>query len=214
MEKEMVQQIKNLMFSADSKNVKMALQIMESNREKLSIEDITEILCCVYVEGGTYKMGETPEQDGNTSDEYPVHDETVPNMYACQYTCWQALWQAVTDENPSYNQESGLHPVEQVSWNDVQEKFINWMNEHIIPKGYKMILPTEAEWEYLARGGKLSKGYKYAGSNNIDEIAWHAGNSDGHTHPVGTKKPNELGLFDMTSNVLTWCQNWYEPYNK
>ena len=210
---EMMDKIKSLIFSADPANIRIGLNIMEANKNELTPENVAELFSMVFVEGGSYKMGATPEQGSNCeSDEYPVHTETVGDLFCCKYPCWQALWEAITFENPSFNQQSGLHPVEQVSWDEIHTKFLDWMNKHIAPEGYKFILPTEAEWEYVARGGKKTKGYKYAGSNNLDEVSWYSGNSDGHSHPVGEKKPNELGVYDMTSNVLNWCENWYEPY--
>jgi formylglycine-generating enzyme required for sulfatase activity len=101
-------------------------------------------------------------------------------------------------------------PVENISWNDVQV-FIKKLNA-LTGKNYR--LPTEAEWEFAARGGKESKGYKYSGSNNIDEVAWYRTNSDNTTHPVGTKKPNELGIYDMSGNVWEWCNDWYSDYSE
>ena len=111
--------------------------------------------------------------------------------------------------NPSrYTGDDNL-PVEQVSWKDVQE-FIQKLNA-LTGKTYR--LPTEAEWEYAARGGNQSQGYKYAGSNTVGDVAWHYGNSDHKTHPVGQKQPNELGLYDMSGNVWEWCQDWYGDYS-
>jgi len=99
--------------------------------------------------------------------------------------------------------------VEYVSWNDCQE-FIGKLNART---GMRFRLPTEAEWEYAARGGSRSKGYKYAGSDNLDEVGWYDENSGFHTHPVGEKKANELGLYDMSGNVSEWCQDWYGDYS-
>ena len=120
----------------------------------------------------------------------------------------QALWLAVMGSNPSSFTGDLNRPVEQVSWNDCQA-FITKLNEMT---GQSFRLPTEAEWEYAARGGEKSQGYKYAGSNNADDVAWHRDNSGNTTHPVGTKQPNELGLYDMSGNVLEWCQDWYSRY--
>ena len=99
--------------------------------------------------------------------------------------------------------------MEQVSWNDCQE-FIKKLNAKT---GKNFRLPTEAEWEYAARGGNNSRGYKYSGSNNIDDVAWNLNNSEYHTHPVKAKQSNELGIYDMSGNVIEWCQDWYEPYS-
>lgn len=209
-----IESLKEMVMSTNPMDTALAIGILKDNRNKISIEDVCEVLQCVFVKGGTYDMGATPDQGDNCSmDEYPVHKETVEDHYCCKYDCTQGLWEAVMENNPSFNKESALHPVERVSWDDCQ-KFISWCNENIIPDGYSMALPTEAIWEYDARGGRLSDGTKYAGSNDIDEVGWHSGNSDGRTHAVGLKKPNELGLYDMTSNVLNWCDNWYEEYKK
>ncbi len=163
----------------------------------------------VFVEGGTFQMGATSEQGSDAdSDEKPVHSVTVTDFYIGKYEVTQAQWKAVMGNNPSRFQGDNL-PVENVSWNDIQE-FIKKLNRLT---GKKYRLPTEAEWEYAARGGKKSKGYKYAGSNSIGEVAWYDSNSGYETHPVGQKQPNELGLYDMSGNVWEWCQDWYGNYN-
>jgi formylglycine-generating enzyme required for sulfatase activity len=100
-------------------------------------------------------------------------------------------------------------PVERVSWEEVQE-FLRKLNAQT-GKNYR--LPTEAEWEFAARGGTLSQGYKYAGSNNLSEVAWYTDNAASKTHPVGQKQPNELGLYDMSGNVYEWCQDWKGNYS-
>ena len=111
-------------------------------------------------------------------------------------------------KNPSYfNGEN--RPVESVSWNDIQE-FIEKLNAKT---GKKYRLPTEAEWEYAARGGTQSKGYKYSGSNDIGSVAWYTDDLSSQTHPVGQKQPNELGLYDMSGNVFEWCSDWYGSYS-
>ncbi|MBO5235459.1 MAG: formylglycine-generating enzyme family protein [Alistipes sp.] len=159
----------------------------------------------VFVKGGTFTMGATPEQGKDAdSDEKPAHSVTVSDFYIGKYEVTQAQWEAVMGENPSHYKGEN-RPVEKVSWNDIQE-FIEKLNSKT---GKKYRLPTEAEWEYAARGGNQSKGYKYSGSDNIDEVAWYDTNSASRTHIVGQKKPNELGLYDMTGNVWEGCSDWY-----
>lgn len=162
----------------------------------------------IKVEAGTFMMGATPEMEIPYDDEKPVHQVTLTNdYYIGKYEVTQALWQTVMESNPSSFKGNNL-PVEQVSWNDCQE-FIGKLNSIT---GRKFRLPTEAEWEYAARGGKKSRGYQYSGSSNISDVAWYNGNSGSKTHLVGTKQANELGLYDMCGNVLEWCQNWYGSY--
>ena len=165
----------------------------------------------VYVEGDTFRMGATEEQGEDAyDDEKPVHRVTLSSYLIGKHEVTQALWEEVMGSNPSYNKQGGDYPVEHVSWDDCQE-FIGKLNART---GMQFRLPTEAEWEYSARGGNRSKGYKYAGSNNLDEVGWYGDNSDEHTHPVGRKKPNELGLYDMSGNVVEWCQDWYGDYTE
>ena len=162
----------------------------------------------VKVEAGTFMMGATSEMKKPYTDEKPVHQVTLTNdYYMGKYEVTQALWQAVMGSNPSKFKSRNL-PVEQVSWDDCQE-FINKLNSIT---GRRFRLPTEAEWEYAARGGKKSKGYQYSGSSKMSEVAWYTANSGSKTHPVGKKQANELGLYDMTGNVLEWCQDWYGSY--
>ena len=159
----------------------------------------------VSVAGGTFTMGATSEQGRDVyDDEKPAHKVTLSSFAIGQTEVTQELWEAVMGSNPS-NFKGAKRPVEEVSWNDCQA-FITKLNQLT---GKKFRLPTEAEWEYAARGGKSSKGYKYAGSNTIDEVAWY-NNSGDQTHDVATKKPNELGLYDMSGNVREWCQDWFQ----
>ena len=158
----------------------------------------------VKVSGGTFTMGATSEQGSDAdSDEKPTHQVTLSDYYIGKYEVTQEQWEAVMGSNPSYFKGANK-PVERVSWNDCQE-FIEKLNKLT---GLKFRLPTEAEWEYAARGGNKSKDYKYSGSNSIGDVAWYWDNSS-KTHEVGTKAPNELGLYDMTGNVWEWCSDWY-----
>ena len=160
----------------------------------------------VPVEGGTFTMGCTNEQgDDCWDDEKPAHSVTLSGFYMGKYEVTQAQWKAVMGSNPSRFKGDNL-PVENVSWDDVQA-FIRKLNQ-LTGKRYR--LPTEAEWEYAARGGNQSRGYKYAGGNDISSVAWYDGNSGERTHPVGKKRPNELGLYDMSGNVWEWCSDWYD----
>ena len=163
----------------------------------------------VKVEGSTFTMGATPEQ-GNDAYEYerPAHQVTLSDYYIGRYEVTQKEWQAVMGDNPSKFYGDNL-PVENVSWNDCQD-FINKLNQLT---GLKFRLPTEAQWEYAARGGKQSKGYKYSGSDKIRDVAWYYGNSGIKTHKVGTKHPNELGIYDMSGNVWEWCGDCYYSYS-
>ena len=164
----------------------------------------------VRVEGGTFQMGATSEQGSDAyDDEYPVHSVTLSDYYIGQTQVTQELWEAVMGSNPSYFKDDNQRPVENVSWNYCQE-FIEKLNR-LTGKNFR--LPTEAEWEYAARGGNKSKGYKYSGSNDADAVAWYDKNIGGKTYPVATKQSNELGLYDMSGNVWEWCQDWYGKYS-
>lgn len=163
----------------------------------------------LYVKGGTFTMGCTPEQNGDcNNDEKPIHKVTLDDYYMGKYEVTQALWVAVMGKNPSNKKGDDL-PVENVSWNDVQD-FIRQLNQLT---GQNFSLPTEAQWEYAARGGCKSKGYKYSGGNILGNVAWYADNSGSTPHPVGTRDPNELGLYDMSGNVWEWCYDWYGGYS-
>ena len=163
----------------------------------------------VKVEGGTFMMGATPEMKNSWTEERPIHQVTLTNdYYIGKYEVTQSLWCALMDNNPSYFKGDNL-PVEQVSWDDCQ-KFINKLNDIT---GRKFRLPTEAEWEYAARGGKKSRGYQYSGSNKISDVAWYSSNSEHKTQPVGLKLANELGLYDMSGNVDEWCFDRFGFYS-
>lgn len=170
----------------------------------------------IGVKCGTFMMGGTEEQGTDvTSSELPVREVTLSKNFSIGQTeVTQALWLAVMGSNPSYfGPGSGYpndlrRPVEQVSWIDCQE-FISRLNALT---GRTFRLPTEAEWEYAARGGVMSLGYKFAGSNNLDDVAWYNANSNSVPQAVGTKAPNELGLYDMSGNVYEWVEDWYATY--
>ena len=178
----------------------------------------------VMVEGGTFTMGATPEQGSYVYDwENPTHQVTLSDYRIGETEVTQALWVAVMGSNPSHFTSANGYaedlnrPVESVSWKDCQV-FITRLNE-LTGKHFR--LPTEAEWEYAARGGNKSHGYIYAGSDNIDEVAWYinsipsqtSGTEGFGTQPVATKAPNELGLYDMSGNVWEWCQDWFGDYS-
>ena len=178
-----------------------------SSVDEIEINGVT--FSMVFVKGGTFTMGATSEQgDDADSDEEPAHRVTLSDYYIGQTEVTQALWQAVMGNNPSSFTGSNL-PVEEVSWNDCQQ-FITKLNQLT---GRRFRLPTEAEWEYAARGGNKSSGYKYSGSNDIGSVAWYDGNSGSKTHLVGQKQANELGIYDMSGNVWEWCQDWYGSYS-
>jgi sulfatase modifying factor 1 len=165
----------------------------------------------VFVKGGVFQMG---DEYGDLPDNCRVvNDVAVSNFYIGKHAVTQALWKSVMKgENPSRFQEDD-HPVEQVSWEDITEKFLPELN-HLT--GFQFRLPTEAEWEYAARGGiHLKEGYKFAGSDRLKDVGWFSENSDGETKPVGLKSPNQLGIFDFSGNVDEWCEyEWHSPFDR
>lgn len=171
----------------------------------------------VYVKGGRFRMGATEEQGSvYESDEEPVHSVTLSDYYIGKYEVTQVQWEAVmgTTLEEQYDNEllhgQGLYyPMYYVNWEEAQafvKKLSAWT-------GKNYVLPTEAQWEYAARGGAKSKGYEYSGSNTIGDVAWYYNNARNSTHPVGTKSPNELGIYDMSGNVMEWCSDWYGEYS-
>ena len=194
----------------------------------------------VYVEGGTFLMGAQSSSSSSSnydsdadSDESPVHSVTLSSYYIGKYEVTQQLWEYVMnytgtaadgstmtavatgpwldDYKPSSTYGKGdYYPAYHVSYNDIVDYFIPRLNK-ITGKTFR--LPTEAEWEYAARGGNQSKGYKYSGSNAIGDVAWYYGNASTTSHPVGTKSPNELGIYDMSGNVMEWCNDRKGSYS-
>lgn len=171
--------------------------------KKRSLQEILNSLInnMVYVEGGSFVMG-----DERYPDRELPHRVTLSSFYICKFQVTQEEWEAVLGNNPSEYKGESRNPVENVSWEECQE-FIKRLNELT---GFMFRMPTEAEWEYAARGGNKSHGYSYAGSNTLDEVAWYGRNSRSKPHLVGEKMPNELGLYDMTGNVEEWCSDWYD----
>lgn len=160
----------------------------------------------VFVEGGSFTMGNTTDvHNMSNKKEEPAHHVTLNNYMIGKTEVTQELWQAVMKNNPS--KFKGItNPVETVSWDDCQD-FISKLNTLT---GQSFRLPTEAEWEFAARGGNKSKDYLYSGSNTAGDVAWYADNSNKKTSPVATKEPNELGIYDMSGNVWEWCNDWYD----
>jgi formylglycine-generating enzyme required for sulfatase activity len=172
----------------------------------------------IFVEGGTFTMG---DNNGGYNDEKPEHPVKVSSFYIGKFQVTQQLWEAVMKNNPS-NFKGKRRPVEKVSWDDARD-FITKLNDigevqHFLrqldPPGETFRLPAEAEWEYAARGGIYSVGYRYAGSDELRQVGWYEENSGGETHEVGMLRPNELGLHDMSGNVWEWCEDdWHGNYN-
>ncbi len=200
--------IHKLRIENNGKNAEKQIQVTQGEAASFSIaliSDYTETafglnLEMVFVEGGTFQMG------SNEGDTYkkPEHSVTLSDFLIGKTEVTQKQWRVVMGNDPSRFSNCDNCPVEQVSWNDIQE-FIKKLNQKT-EKNYR--LPTESEWEYAAKGGNKSKGYSYSGSNSIEDVAWYKDNSGSQTHPVRQKQPNELGLFDMTGNVWEWCSDW------
>ena len=185
-----------------------AISSSSSNTKTIHVKDGISIEM-VRVEAGSFVMGATPEMKKPWYDEDPTHQvKLTDDFYIGKYEVTQALWKAVMGNNPSGFKGDNL-PVETVSWNECQE-FISKLNS-ITGKTFR--LPTEAEWEYAARGGNKSRGYQYSGSNILSDVAWYIDNSENMTHPVGSKQANELGIYDMSGNVFEWCQDRYGSYS-
>ena len=205
----------NVLESSTSRNP-------DASKETFTVNGVQFTM--VRVEGGTFKMG-TDESDTDGSDS-PAHEVTLSSYMIGETEVTQALWQAVMGSNPSSFTGDQTLPVEQVSWDDCQ-KFVKKLNS-LTGKSFR--LPTEAEWEYAARGGNKSRGYEYSGSNKINDVAWYLETSGDKPlngdnewkkildnnckpHPVAKKSPNELGLYDMSGNLWEWCSDLYGEYS-
>ena len=187
----------------------MATRKTKAERLTFVVGGVSFTMC--LVEHGSFMMGATAEQgNGAYDDEHPVHKVNISrDYYIGQTQVTQALWKAVMGNNPACSKGDDQRPVEIVSWYDCKE-FIGKLNKEI--PGGTFALPTEAEWEFAARGGNKSKGFKYAGGNDPDEVAWFDKNANDTTHRVGQKKANELGLHDMSGNVREWCADRYRKF--
>ena len=165
----------------------------------------------VFVKGGRFMMGSDEKDKDTWDDEKPAHPVTVPDFYIGKYPMTQALWEEVMKSNPSHFKGKN-RPVEQVSWNTITQEFLQKLPEKGI-EGWGYNLPSEAMWEYATKGGNVSESYKYAGSNDLNEVGWYIKNSHSKSKPVGLKAPNELGLYDMSGNVFEWClDHWHDTY--
>ncbi len=173
-----------------------------ANRQPVSTE-----IEMVFVKGGSFMMGCTKGDEDCFSDEFPAHKVSVSDFYIGKYEVTQQQWKNIMGYNNSHFKGDSL-PVEMVIYDSIQ----SFLRKLSAATGKKYRLPTEAEWEYAARGGNKSSGKKYAGSNNADEVAWYGANKDTITHKVGSKKPNELGIYDMSGNVWERCEDLYEKY--
>lgn len=196
----------------DDEKTEVKVEVVDAEKYEAKDEIITVngvSFKMIAVEGDTFQMGVDA-----VYDEKPVHSVTLSSYHIGETEVTQALWQAVMGSNPSHFKGDNL-PVECVSWDDCQA-FISRLNQLT---GRNFRLPTEAEWEYAARGGNKSRGTQYSGSNDVNDVAWFEGNSKGKgwlsskTHPVATKAPNELGIYDMSGNVYEWCSDWYGKYS-
>ena len=201
--------------SQEDKAAKQPLPVQSDGPSQIKVTFADDVLCVNGIEypmrriaGGTFRMGATPEQGNNVNDnERPPHTVKVADFYIAKHELTQDVWEALMGENPSHVKGARL-PVENVSWNDCG-RFIKKLNAL---SGLEFALPTEAQWEYAARGGADSYGYKYSGGDFLGDIAWYDAVSSARTHEVGQLQANELGLYDMSGNVWEWCADGYGEY--
>lgn len=179
-----------------------------SIEQKVALQKIIDDL--IEVEGGTFTMGATQEQMHDAYEwEKPVHKVVLSNFFITRHLITQEIWSAIMPFNPSMNKDEQCLPVENITWDECQE-FIITINEMT---GLSFKLPSEAQWEFAAKGGNKNRGSKYSGGNCAKDVAWYGDNSNNRTHPVGRKSTNELGLYDMSGNVWEWCSDWYDVYD-
>lgn len=204
--------ISMILFSCKKENVVDNVYDIQYTDTTVVINVKGAVFTMILVEGGTFEMGATEEQgqDDPDENEYPVHVVNLSPFYICQTEVTQELWTSVMGTNPSLILGDMTLPADCIKW-DMCQDFIRALNEYLDNR-FEIRMPTEAEWEFAARGGNKSLGYKYSGSDDVDEVAWYESNSDWKTHPVGTKKPNELGIYDMSGNIWEWCSDWMGAY--
>ena len=200
-----VTELYNIIFGTSVENTEQGESLL------FTVGDVSFVM--VHVPGGTFMMGNS--DDNGPSGQKPAHKQTVGDFYIGRTEVTQALWEAVMGSNPSHFKGNN-RPVEQVTWKMCQE-FVTKLYillEDQLPNGRHFRLPTEAEWEYAARGGNKSRNYKYSGSNNVGGVAWYSGNSGQQTHEVILKDCNELGIYDMSGNVSELVEDqWRANYN-